>query len=88
MLQTYFSDFFIHFLQSFLKSSNKQSQPSSTFVNLIVHWKLCHNFCFALQLARQGFKLVLISRTKEKLESLAVELSKINQINNKQIISC
>ena len=54
----------------------------------LVHWKFCHNLCFALQLARQGFKVVLISRTKEKLESLAVELSKINRINNKQIISC
>lgn len=33
-----------------------------------------------LQLARQGFKVVLISRTKEKLESLAGELSKKNMV--------
>ncbi|XP_020629979.1 very-long-chain 3-oxoacyl-CoA reductase-B-like [Orbicella faveolata] len=33
------------------------------------------------ELARQGLKLVLISRTKEKLESLAGELSKKNMVH-------
>ena len=47
---------------------------------------LCHHLkkkCsyFLCKLARQGFKLVLISRTLEKLETLAVELCKYWVIN-------
>ena len=37
------------------------------------------NDCFSLQLARQGLNVVLMSRSEEKLNKVATEISELNR---------